>query len=161
MSRLPTDDELAVLLERAIELALANVEAGAEPFGALVWREGEVLAEGVNSVQADLDPTAHAETAAVRAAARATGSPWLTGAVVLASGEPCVQCLASSAAADVAHVYFAGPKSLVPRLEGPDRPHLSALQDALKAVWPAVTHVPHPRAAEPFEAFLARRAAEG
>lgn len=159
MSTPLTDPERDDLLARAIDLALANVEAGAEPFGALVWRDGAVLAEAVNSVHADADPTAHAETVAVRAAARALGTPWLTGAVVVASGEPCVQCLASSAVADVAHVYFAGAKELVPPLDGPPRPHLTALQEALRAAWPAVTHVPHPRAREPFDRYVERTAA--
>src|SRR5690606_7176038 len=82
------DTELAALLDRVIDLALENVAAGHEPFGALVWRDGKVLAEGVNTVHLG-DPTAHAETDAVRAAARKVGSPYLTGAVVVASGEPC------------------------------------------------------------------------
>jgi len=146
------------LLARVIDLALANVEAGAEPFGALVWRDGEVVGEGVNSVHADADPTAHAEIAAVRAAAKALGSPWLTGAVVFASGEPCVQCLAASAVADVGHVYFAGPKELVPPLDGPPRPRLRALQESLRAAWPVVEHVAHARSREPFDRYAARRA---
>ncbi|NLF03785.1 MAG: hypothetical protein GX593_02055, partial [Actinomycetales bacterium] len=87
---------------------------------------------------------------------RTLGEPFLTGAVVIASGEPCVQCLAASAVADVAHVYFAGPKELVPPLDGPPRPHLSALQESLRAAWPAVVHVDRPRAREPFDRYSAR-----
>ena len=152
-----TDAELTALLDRAIDLAVANAAAGREPFGALVWRDGTILAEGVNTVQ-DGDATAHAETDAVRAAAAATGSPDLTGAVVVASGEPCAMCVASSAVADVAEIVFAGPKELVPPLPGPHRPHLAAMQEALRAARPDfVRHVPHPRATEPFERYVERR----
>lgn len=150
------DTELAALLDRVIDLALENVAAGHEPFGALVWRDGKVLAEGVNTVHLG-DPTAHAETDAVRAAARKVGSPYLTGAVVVASGEPCVMCVASCAVADVAEIVFTGPKELVPRLGGPHRPHLPRMQEALRAARPElVRHAPHPRAAEPFERYAAR-----
>lgn len=158
MSTLLTDAERDALLDRTIDLALENAERGLEPFGALVWRDGEVLGEGVNTIHADADPTAHAEIAAVRAAAKRLGTPFLTGAIVVASGEPCVQCLAASAVADVAHVFYAGRKELVPRLDGPPRPHLPSLQEALRAAWPAVTHVDHPRSREPFDRFVARRA---
>src|SRR5690554_6902459 len=116
-----TDPELVALLERAIDLAVENAEGGHEPFGALVWLDGRVLAEGVNAVHGG-DPTAHAETAAVRAATLVLGSPHLTGAVVVASGEPCAMCVASSAVADVAEIVFAAPKELVPALPGPHRP---------------------------------------
>lgn len=151
-----TDAELAALLERAIDLAVENAEGGHEPFGALVWLDGRVLAEGVNAVH-EGDPTAHAETAAVRAATLALGSPHLTGAVVVASGEPCAMCVASSAVADVAEIVFAAPKELVPALPGPHRPHLPVMQEALRAARPDfVRHVTHPRAAEPFERYTAR-----
>ena len=159
MSRVPTAAELDTLLGRAIELAVQNVEAGHEPFGALVWLDGQVLAEGVNTVHTG-DPTAHAETDAVRAAAQALGTPYLPGAVVVASGEPCVMCVASSAVADVAELVFAAPKELVPQLAGPPRPHLPAMQEALRTARPDfVRHVAHPRAAEPFERYVARRSA--
>lgn len=158
MSHVMTDSERDALLDRTIDLALANAEQGLEPFGALVWRDGAVLGEGVNTIHADADPTAHAEIAALRVAARTLGTPFLTGAVVVASGEPCVQCLAASAAADVARIVFAGPKELVPPLDGPPRPHLPRLQETLRAAWPVVTHVDRPRSREPFERFTIRRA---
>ena len=64
----------AELLERAVALARANVDAGEEPFGSLVVRDGEVLGEGVNTTARDADPTAHAEVAAVREACRRLGT---------------------------------------------------------------------------------------
>ncbi len=63
-----TPDVEGRLLARAIELAVENAERGQLPFGALVVRDGHILAEGVNTALKDSDPTAHAEVAAVRRA---------------------------------------------------------------------------------------------
>lgn len=62
------------------------------------------------------------------------------------------------AVADVAELVFAGPRELVPPLPGPHRPHLPAMQEALRAARPDfVRHAPHPRATEPFERYVERR----
>ncbi len=77
-------------LRRAVELAHEGVAAGeGGPFGALVVRSGEVLAEGWNRVLTDNDPTAHAEVTAIRRACTAVGDFQLPGAVVYSSCEPC------------------------------------------------------------------------
>ena len=57
------------LMKRAIELATENVSRGGGPFGAVIARNGNIIAEGVNRVTANHDPTAHAEVQAIRAAA--------------------------------------------------------------------------------------------
>ena len=72
-------------LQEAVRLATANADAGQLPFAALVVRDGETLATGVNTALADWDPTAHAEVAAVRNACRALGTVHLTGAVIYAT----------------------------------------------------------------------------
>ncbi|MGB0191323.1 MAG: nucleoside deaminase, partial [Nocardioides sp.] len=74
-------------LQQAVDLAVANVAAGGGPFGALVVRDGEVLATGQNRVTRDLDPTAHAEVVAIRAACREVGDFSLAGCVLYASCE--------------------------------------------------------------------------
>ena len=79
-------------LRRAIELARLSVEQGGGPFGALVARGGRVIAEGQNRVVAGADPTAHAEIAAIRAAAAALGTHDLSGCELYASAEPCPMC---------------------------------------------------------------------
>src|SRR5688500_12079186 len=81
------DTDLVPLVERAVALAIANVDEGQLPFGALVVRDGEVLATGVNTALRDDDLSAHAEVLAVRDAARALGTLDLTGAVVVANCE--------------------------------------------------------------------------
>ncbi|WP_018182781.1 nucleoside deaminase [Kaistia granuli] len=91
----------------AIELAYDNVEKGGRPFGAVVVREGEIVATGVNEVIESHDPTAHAELMAIRAASRKLGSPNLDGCVVYASGHPCPMCMAAMRLAGVREVYYA------------------------------------------------------
>jgi tRNA(Arg) A34 adenosine deaminase TadA len=91
----------------AIELAHANVKSGGRPFGAVVVKDGEVIATGVNEVISTNDPTAHAELTAIRAATRKTNSPSLAGCSVYASGNPCPMCMAAMRMADVNEVYFA------------------------------------------------------
>lgn len=83
-------------MHRAIALATENVlSGGGGPFGALVVREGQVLATGVNMVTLTNDPTAHAEVVAIRAACKALGDFQLNGCAVYTSCEPCPMCLAA------------------------------------------------------------------
>jgi len=94
-------------LDAAIALARGNVERGGRPFGALVVKDGAVIATGVNMILASNDPTAHAEMSAIRAASQALASPDLSGCIVYASGHPCPMCLAAMRMAGVGEVAFA------------------------------------------------------
>jgi len=81
-------------LRRAIDLATQNVETGkGGPFGALVVRDGDVLAEAVNVVTATHDPTAHAEVTAIRKACASIESFRLDGCTLYTSCEPCPMCM--------------------------------------------------------------------
>jgi guanine deaminase len=91
----------------AIELAHANVERGGRPFGALVVKDGEVIATGVNEILRTNDPTSHAEMNAIRAASQTLASPNLAGCTVYASGHPCPMCLAAMRMAGVGEVVYA------------------------------------------------------
>ncbi len=94
-------------LRRAISLATRNVESGAGgPFGAVVVRNGKIVGEGVNSVTASRDPTAHAEVNAIRAAARTLGTFTMAGCQLFASCEPCPMCLAAAYWARLDAVYY-------------------------------------------------------
>ncbi len=77
------------------------------PFGAVVVKNGEVLAACGNSVLRDNDPTAHAEINAIRAACRKVGSPHLDGAVLFASCECCPMCYAAARWAHIGKIYYA------------------------------------------------------
>lgn len=101
-----TDTE--TYLVDSIRLAMENVqERKTWPFGAVLVRNGKVLARSVNEVDALCDPSAHAEMQAVRAASKAQGSTDLSGAVVYASGYPCPMCLTAMYLAGVSKVYYA------------------------------------------------------
>lgn len=95
-------------LAESIRLARQNVrERRTWPFGAVIARDGEVIARAVNEVEALCDPSAHAEMQAVRAAAKKLGSTDLSGCTVYASGYPCAMCLIAMYSAGVKEVYYA------------------------------------------------------
>jgi len=91
----------------AIELAHANVENGGRPFGAVVVKDGEVVATGVNEILSTNDPTAHAELVAIRSASQKLGSANLEGCSVYASGHPCPMCMAAMRLAGIGKVVYA------------------------------------------------------
>jgi tRNA(Arg) A34 adenosine deaminase TadA len=94
-------------LRRAIALATRNVETGAGgPFGAVVVRDGHIVAEGVNTVTATNDPTAHAEVNAIRAAAKVLGAFTLAGCQLYSSCEPCPMCLAAAHWARMEAIFY-------------------------------------------------------
>jgi guanine deaminase len=94
-------------LRRAIALATDNVDTGAGgPFAAVIVRDGEIVGEGVNTVTAGNDPTAHGEVNAIRAAARALGTFVLAGCELYTSCEPCPMCLAAAYWARLDAIYY-------------------------------------------------------
>lgn len=93
-------------MARAIELARASVAKGGGPFGAVIVKDGKVVAEASNRVVLDSDPTAHAEVGAIRAAAASLGTHVLEGCEVYSSCEPCPMCLGALFWSRVDRVYF-------------------------------------------------------
>ena len=81
------------LMREAIRLSIDNVTNGGGPFGAVIARNGEIIATGVNRVTANCDPTAHAEVSAIRAAAKKLSTFDLSGCEIFSSCEPCPMCL--------------------------------------------------------------------
>lgn len=90
----------------ALEEARRAGEAGEVPVGAVVVRDGAVVATGRNSPRADSDPTAHAEIVAIRAAARALGQGRLAGCDLYVTLEPCTMCAAAISFARIRRLYF-------------------------------------------------------
>ncbi len=106
-----SDERHIAFLRQAIRIATQNVESGeGGPFGAVVVREGKVLATGVNRVTAMNDPTAHAEMMAVREACRILGDFQLTGCEIYCSSEPCPMCLAAIYWARAERIYYAATR---------------------------------------------------
>lgn len=97
-------------LEMACRLAEDNVDNGGGPFGAVIVRDGNVVATGVNTVTLSCDPTAHAEVNAVRAACAREKAFTLGGCVVYSSCEPCPMCLSALYWAGVRRVYYGNTK---------------------------------------------------
>ena len=87
-------------MQLAIDLSIENVANGGGPFGAVIVKDGEVVATGVNRVTANNDPTAHAEVSAIRAACQKVGTFKLEGCTIYTSCEPCPMCLSA--------IYWAG-----------------------------------------------------
>ncbi len=96
-------------MKRAIELAIDNVRSGrGGPFGAVVVKDGTVIAVGTNRVTSTNDPTAHAEIVAIREACRALNQFQLTGCEIYSSCEPCPMCIGAIYWARPARVFYAG-----------------------------------------------------
>jgi guanine deaminase len=98
----------ADFMRRAIALAIENIRsAQGGPFGALVVKEGRILAEGANRVTISNDPTAHAEVVAIREACRVLGDFQLPGCDLYTTCEPCPMCLGAIYWARPARVFYA------------------------------------------------------
>jgi guanine deaminase len=94
-------------MARAIQLSIENVRSGrGGPFGAVVVKDGKVIAEAANNVTRTNDPTAHAEILAIREACRQLGAFELTGCEIYTSCEPCPMCLGAIYWARPDRVYY-------------------------------------------------------
>ena len=93
-------------MKEAILVSMENIQDGGGPFGAVVVKDGEIIARTGNSVTRDNDPTAHAEINAIRAAAKALNSFDLSGCVIYSSCEPCPMCLSAIYWARIARIYY-------------------------------------------------------
>lgn len=98
------------LMRRAIALASDNVKNGGGPFAALIVKDGEIVAEGVNRVTANNDPTAHAEVSAIRAACSKLSTFDLSGYEIYTSCEPCPMCLGAIYWAHLDRIYYGNNK---------------------------------------------------
>lgn len=99
------------LMRKAIELSIENVANGGGPFGAVIAKDGEIIATGVNRVTSQCDPTAHAEVSAIRAAATKLGTFKLSGCEIYTSCEPCPMCLGAIYWARLDKMYYANNKT--------------------------------------------------
>ncbi len=150
----PTEEDRR-FMRRAIELGreVAIDQGTAGPFGCVVVKDGEIIAEGANRVIVDADPTAHGEMVALRAACRALGTHLLDGCTVYTSSEPCPMCYAACWWARVERIWCASSIDDAQAYGGfDDRAILNALglpsterslpvdrlcQDEMRGVWQA------------------------
>ena len=94
-------------MRRALDLAHGAAAAGEVPVGAVITKDGVVIAEAANAMRGGNDPTAHAEMVAIRRAAEVLGSPRLDGCELWVTLEPCAMCAGAIALARIAKLHFA------------------------------------------------------
>ena len=94
------------LMRCAIELSKQSVRNGGGPFGAVIARNGEIIAEGSNCVTIDCDPTAHAEVSTIRKACKALKTFDLSGCEIFTSCEPCPMCFGAIYWAHLDKIYM-------------------------------------------------------
>lgn len=97
-------------MQMAIDLSIENVRNGGGPFGAVIVKDGEVLATGTNRVTANCDPTAHAEVSAIRSACQKVSDFKLKGCTIYTSCEPCPMCLSAIYWAGIEGIYYGNTK---------------------------------------------------
>lgn len=90
----------------AIRIGIENVENGGGPFGAVIVKDGEIIATGANRVTPNHDPTAHAEVCAIRNACEKLGTFQLDGCEIYSSCEPCPMCLGAIYWAHIDRLYY-------------------------------------------------------
>lgn len=98
-------------MQRAIDLATDSVKNGGGPFGAVIVKDGEIVAEGSNGVTLKNDPTAHAEVTVIREACRKLNTFDLSGYTIYSSCEPCPMCLSAIYWAHIDTIYYGCNKS--------------------------------------------------
>lgn len=97
-------------MDMAARLSYDNIDRGGGPFGAVIVRDGEVIATGVNMVTLNNDPTAHAEVSAIRSACAKMNNFKLPGCIVYSSCEPCPMCLSALYWAGVSKIFYGNTK---------------------------------------------------
>ena len=111
MNDMKTTETDIRFMREAIRLADESVAHGGGPFGAVIVKDGRILAGASNSVTLDNDPTAHAEVNAIRQACRELGTFDLKGSVIYASCEPCPMCLGAIYWAGIERIYYANTRA--------------------------------------------------
>src|SRR5688572_3109691 len=108
-------------MREAIRLSITNVDTGnGGPFGAVIVKNGKIIARGANSVLSNNDPTAHAEVVAIREACNVLGSFQLDGCEIYTSCEPCPMCLGAIYWARPDKVYYANTKEDAAKIDFDD-----------------------------------------
>tara|TARA_B100001250_G_scaffold306072_1_gene267963 strand:- start:759 stop:1226 length:468 start_codon:yes stop_codon:yes gene_type:complete len=98
-------------MKRAIQLSMQNIKGNGGPFGCVIVKENKIIAEGVNRVTFNNDPTAHAEIIAIRNACEKLNTFNLEGCELYTSCEPCPMCLSAIYWSHIDKIYFGNSRS--------------------------------------------------
>ncbi|WP_280269946.1 nucleoside deaminase [Nocardia wallacei] len=144
-------------MDEAIKVATNSVANGGGPFGSLVTKDGEIVAIGHNRVTANLDPTAHGEVSAMRAACQELGTFSLEGCVLITSCEPCPMCLSSALWARVDRILYSADRHDAAVAGFDDRKFYDLLEKKDQSKWPLrLEQLDLPNRTAPFDAWLAK-----
>jgi tRNA(Arg) A34 adenosine deaminase TadA len=99
-----------LLMQKAIDLSLKNINQGGGPFGAVIAKDGKIIATGTNQVTLQNDPTSHAEINAIRKAAKKLGTFDLSGCTIYTSCEPCPMCMGAVYWARLDKLFYGNTK---------------------------------------------------
>ncbi|MEV8524313.1 MULTISPECIES: nucleoside deaminase [unclassified Streptomyces] len=144
-------------MDEAIGLATDSVKNGGGPFGALIAKDGKIVATGNNNVTSNLDPTAHGEVTAIRAACQILGTFSLEGCVLVTSCEPCPMCLSSALWARVDRIIFAADRDDAAVAGFDDRKFYDLFEKQPAELWPMeVERVEMVNRTAPFDAWIAK-----
>ena len=144
-------------MREAIRLADESVQNGGGPFGAVIVRNGEIVAGSANSVTRDNDPTAHAEVNTIRQACRKLGTFDLSDCVIYTSCEPCPMCLGAIYWAHIKRIYYGNTKKDAAAIDFADDFIYKELERHLENR--SVPFIPllHDEAIETFHAWAAKQ----
>jgi tRNA(Arg) A34 adenosine deaminase TadA len=124
-------------MDMAAQLSIDNIDRGGGPFGAVIVKDNEVVATGVNAVTLNNDPTAHAEVSAIRNACKKLSTFNLKGCIVYSSCEPCPMCLSALYWAGVSKIYYGNTKEDAAAIDFSDKFIYEEIEQK-----PALRHVP-------------------
>lgn len=115
------DEKDREFMQMAIDLSVENVKNGGGPFGAVIVKDGEVLATGCNRVTSNNDPTAHAEVTAIRVACQKVQNFKLDGCTIYTSCEPCPMCLSAIYWSGISRIYYGNTKEDAEKIDFSDK----------------------------------------
>ncbi|TXD98476.1 nucleoside deaminase [Psychrobacter frigidicola] len=141
------------MIKKSIELAIANVEKGGEPFGAVLTKNQEIITEAVNEAYINQDPTAHAEMQAIRQSGETLNLPRDSDITMYASGKPCGMCMAAMLQVKITRVVFAADEELGEVYGWGTQPLYDSLKKDFGQQGIEVINCPDPKSKEAFVAY--------
>ena len=119
-------------MKRAIELSITSVGNGTGPFGAVLVKDNQIIAEGFNTVTTNNDPTSHAEIVAIRIACKELSNFSLEGCDLYTTCEPCPMCLSAIYWARISKVYYANTRADAHKIDFSDAMIYEELNKTIK-----------------------------
>lgn len=153
-----TEDKIQFFMNRAIELSQIGMEKGyGGPFGAVIVKDEQIIAEGYNTVIATNDPTAHAEIVAIRKACQHLHHFQLTDCILFTSCEPCPMCMGAIYWARPKAVYFANTRQDAAAIGFDDNFIYQELHQPFDQRKMNIFHIPSPKAKAIFQLWTQKQ----